>query len=146
MDGAALHVSTEVYLRVCGGICENLLTTGYETGLSPRVRRHPTGGTNTLDWQGSISACAEASSSARSTLGLDRVYLRVCGGIGWDTSSVRGTGGLSPRVRRHHPRSSLAANISRSISACAEASRHMAYATKLAAVYLRVCGGIPASL
>ena len=50
------------------------------------------------------------------------VYLRVCGGIRALNKIITEGRGLSPRVRRHLCESLDAKGITRSISACAEAS------------------------
>ena len=53
----------EVYLRVCGGIPGRIDQGVCVSGLSPRVRRHPFRvGLGLID-EGSISACAEASTA-----------------------------------------------------------------------------------
>ena len=70
----------EVYLRVCGGTIGTSHPFSMPNGLSPRVRRHPTGDDEYDVLRRSISACAEAPSSGPRCLSRSRVYLRVCGG------------------------------------------------------------------
>ena len=76
-----VEVLIEVYLRVCGGIWSLALSMASTAGLSPRVRRHLADLVLPEANRGSISACAEASSSRSDGLPGARVYLRVCGGI-----------------------------------------------------------------
>ena len=130
-----------VYLRVCGGTVQRVRKHRWNGGLSPRVRRHPAGRTETNVHGGSISACAEAPAMCSSSVGAKRVYLRVCGGTLRARSPHAVRSGLSPRVRRH-PRSFLRELLQRrSISACAEAPRHDSLESSPDRVYLRVCGG-----
>ena len=73
---------------------------------------------------------------------MPEVYLRVCGGIPFNSRKNRRTAGLSPRVRRPPAPTGGPYLLSGSISACAEASPTPLVGDLLPAVYLRVCGGI----
>ena len=70
-----------------------------QTGLSPRVRGNPSGGTCTGISVGSIPACAGEPSPVASDDPDDPVYPRVCGGTHIVRSQAAVFGGLSPRVR-----------------------------------------------
>ena len=110
-------------------------------GLSPRVRRHLARTTAGRPLRRSISACAEAPTARRGRMVTLRVYLRVCGGTDGTVFNGNGSGGLSPRVRRHPREHSLLCFAPGSISACAEAPQGSTFTTERREVYLRVCGG-----
>ena len=110
-----------VYLRVCGGTRDAGGNSQPTRGLSPRVRRHHRHEPPVLDAERSISACAEAPPGTPIRFGPDEVYLRVCGGTRVLSALPQSSPGLSPRVRRHHPRTPDYSRRPGSISACAEA-------------------------
>ena len=130
-----------VYLRVCGGTIDMMLSSAVPVGLSPRVRRHLSLVGRHHPQGGSISACAEAPEPRGRARLYGGVYLRVCGGTSslmWITYS---SGGLSPRVRRHPSSVRCWLVLIGSISACAEAPGRVARFEVGWRVYLRVCGG-----
>jgi len=96
-------ISSEVYLRVCGGTFTSCGVGSAMGGLSPRVRRHLRQKPHPSPGRRSISACAEAPSIPSTSPQPGQVYLRVCGGTRRVAMDFDAEGGLSPRVRRHHP-------------------------------------------
>ena len=75
-----LHISSWVYLHVCGGTDFSLLLFYDSLGLSPRVWRHQLYLFLPYVLQGSISTCVEAPRGYQPTISKKRVYLHVCGG------------------------------------------------------------------
>jgi len=137
-----LAEARKVYLRVCGVIHHYRRPQALLEGLSPRVRSHPPGSrAHSRSW-GSISACAESSTTIGSSLCKTGVYLRVCGVIRKHGSPSTSTRGLSPRVRSHRAGRSQEAAGDGSISACAESSSVGSELCWSPRVYLRVCGVI----
>ena len=139
VDRSALHGAG---VLVLGG---EVIARQCACGLSPRVRRHPRWSSPTQRKPRSISACAEAPLRPDRWASSSRVYLRVCGGTGRPAGASPPIHGLSPRVRRHRPRTTPTPFSQGSISACAEAPRSPRSSPPLPTVYLRVCGGTPAT-
>jgi len=134
-----------VYLRVCGGTTVSTKKAVLKPGLSPRVRRHPLHLPVLAPDQGSISACAEAPHHPDHNLSSLKVYLRVCGGTPLFATFLSKPSGLSPRVRRHRKLNVVKRDDTGSISACAEAPERNRRPIMGLEVYLRVCGGTPAT-
>ncbi len=110
-------------------------------GLSPRVRGNPVTDRERMAPRGSIPACAgEPPSSHRSGTG-GTVYPRVCGGTVVDSRHCPSSEGLSPRVRGNPTAMPSAAQLPRSIPACAGEPAAVNSRPTTAAVYPRVCGG-----
>ncbi len=90
---------------------------------------------------GSISACAEETQACHQHGRRTRVDLRVRGGDGSLVEIPRCLQGRSPRARRRPQRADHDADVSRSISACAEETRRTTPETRPSRVDLRVRGG-----
>ena len=130
-----------VYPRVCGGTKASLAAVPAGLGLSPRVRGNPIVVVQGLVDVRSIPACAGEPSQDVSRRGDAEVYPRVCGGTYVRRVSARFVQGLSPRVRGNQLVSVGAAEIRRSIPACAGEPQRLSASGQRLWVYPRVCGG-----
>ena len=113
-------------------------------GLSPRVRRHRSPECPSPPRGGSIAACAASPGAVSSSIGMSRVYRRVCGVTLWELRDRYDIEGLSPRVRRHQPWEMNRVRPIRSIAACAASPRPRPTRSMGREVYRRVCGVTPA--
>ena len=91
----------------------------------------------------SIPACAGEPLVARRQQLPAPVYPRVCGGTYIRRATTYGARGLSPRVRGNQELAPVAAQIQRSIPACAGEPRRWSCPRRRRTVYPRVCGGTP---
>ena len=140
-DDDALHHSTEVYPRVCGGNPGCRRCSRKSGGLSPRVRgkRGGDGGRGRRAW--SIPACAGETRSGRMRCSIRGVYPRVCGGNRPAYAGVAQFQGLSPRVRGKRGDGACSRCRPGSIPACAGETHELLPGTFHRLVYPRVCGG-----
>ena len=130
-----------VYPRVCGGTQVDVGTGRHDEGLSPRVRGNLRPVVQHHRPVGSIPACAGEPGSSRCSRTASRVYPRVCGGTGVETSVGPEIAGLSPRVRGNRELESGLDFPLGSIPACAGEPRCCRHGRKPMRVYPRVCGG-----
>ena len=79
----------EVYPRVCGGTSSPKKDGSGSDGLSPRVRGNHGQGQQGQQDDGSIPACAGEPGRAAPAPRWPRVYPRVCGGTGWNSSLLQ---------------------------------------------------------
>ena len=109
----------EVYPRVCGGTF--VVTPGMTVrdGLSPRVRGNPHGGSMTTVLYRSIPACAGEPFGPPTSMVMEPVYPRVCGGTFFLPLLRPERRGLSPRVRGNQPWVANRPSAIGSIPACA---------------------------
>ena len=130
-----------VYPRVCGGSLCRPTKSGWNRGLSPRVRGKLIGGQEGSIGVGSIPACAGEARVGGNSHRQPPVYPRVCGGSLMRRSSITRKPGLSPRVRGKPNGLSGPNPAIRSIPACAGEARPCTGGSSSAWVYPRVCGG-----
>jgi len=140
--GGTISSTVEVYPRVCGGIWPQPPEEGMVTGLSPRVRGHQLEVRSYGRNSRSIPACAGASCRSSGKARKMKVYPRVCGGIPPVSFLTSPNMGLSPRVRGHLEEDRRVIEETRSIPACAGASKARSALGNIFRVYPRVCGGI----
>ena len=70
----------QVYPRVCGGTSSTVDVSGFEGGLSPRVRGNPLESRSAFEQRRSIPACAGEPTGKPLRIRAEKVYPRVCGG------------------------------------------------------------------
>ncbi len=115
--------------------------SGRDDGLSPRVRGSQPVFNFSLQFHGSIPACAGEPVQGAGKPVQPRVYPRVCGGATPLECGRTPLTGLSPRVRGSHPLRMRQNPAHRSIPACAGEPRRRLSAYSPTTVYPRVCGG-----
>ena len=126
---------------MCGGT-QGILVVGIRSeGLSPRVRGNRLNAVGQGYFRRSIPACAGEPVIIVLSIGVRRVYPRVCGGTRWLRVRKGRWRGLSPRVRGNRPYCPHSGRGRGSIPACAGEPRAGDTATEPLAVYPRVCGG-----
>ena len=92
------------HLRVCGADSDVFRETLNKWGSPPRVRSRPRPAPTPYDAQGITSACAEQTSSRRSSSRPRRDHLRVCGADTIPAISIISSAGSPPRVRSRLPK------------------------------------------
>ena len=130
-----------VYPRVCGGTEDAGGLTGYDPGLSPRVRGNRPGVVHESADRRSIPACAGEPRGGGQPDAPGEVYPRVCGGTVLRRIPHRVAAGLSPRVRGNPTRTLRVAFAPWSIPACAGEPSVGTCSSMSRTVYPRVCGG-----
>ena len=130
-----------VYPRVCGGTTGTGSTLVSFKGLSPRVRGNRVASYGSVDFSGSIPACAGEPDVVIALVDVIRVYPRVCGGTTGTGSTLVSFKGLSPRVRGNRVASYGSVDFSGSIPACAGEPDVVIALVDVIRVYPRVCGG-----
>ena len=110
-------------------------------GLSPRVRGNLLDACARRRCQRSIPACAGEPQRLSASGQRLWVYPRVCGGTGRTKATLKGVGGLSPRVRGNLEFLNAFPTFLGSIPACAGEPRLRRLPALPSAVYPRVCGG-----
>ena len=118
---ARRNIQMAVYPRVCGGTASACCCATLSEGLSPRVRGNRCECKYSIQYYGSIPACAGEPPIPASSLTQKRVYPRVCGGTHWGQVYGPNWKGLSPL--------------------CAGEPRPLQEPHGTLAVYPRVCGG-----
>ena len=134
-----------VYPRVCGGTNPYAPASGFDPGLSPRVRGNPQRHWGRYPHLGSIPACAGEPQRDAAGVPQRGVYPRVCGGTMAYKRRLRVSRGLSPRVRGNLTALPIIDQCCGSIPACAGEPRCHFCCKSVPSVYPRVCGGTSAT-
>ena len=131
----------EVYPRACGGTPVPVVLADPQQGLSPRLRGNRGAGKQRVLRLGSIPAPAGEPTLESTTMPIDMVYPRACGGTSASGPRLRTHIGLSPRLRGNRGYAAVESPYAGSIPAPAgEPGAVMGPHTK-PAVYPRACGG-----
>ncbi len=107
---------------MCGEELHELLHTGKDGEIPPRVRRRAS--RTASHWQrwGNTSACAEKSECAHGIGVIARKYLRVCGEEFYQKQYMGRDPEIPPRVRRRDGVGGFVGGEVGNTSACAEKS------------------------